>query len=135
MYCIKPFLYDIVNVSLRFSQYYFTNCIGAVMESNQMGTNTVRIVTNTLLKSIIDLIIKKIDNIVKKWSNVIGCDTVIKDFYSTYILLLHQEIKYKIPDASSVLNAHHSLDYYYLNYSLKLKSKRIKFSSTVQYTI
>ena len=37
------FLYDIVNVSLRFSQCYFTkwfgyntNCIGAVTYSNQM---------------------------------------------------------------------------------------------------
>ena len=53
MYYIRPFLY-IINVSLQFSQCheartkcigYNTNCIGAVMMSNQMGTNTVYIVT------------------------------------------------------------------------------------------
>ena len=47
MYYIRLFLYDIVNVSLRFSQCYFTkcigynvNCIGAIMKSNQIGNNT-----------------------------------------------------------------------------------------------
>ena len=49
--------YDIINVSLRFSQCnsyftkcigYNTNCINAVTKSNQMDTNTVCIVTNTL---------------------------------------------------------------------------------------
>ena len=46
MYYIKPFLYDIINVFVRFSKCYFTNCIGydtncigAVTKSNQMGTN------------------------------------------------------------------------------------------------
>ena len=53
----STFLYNLVNVFLQFSQCYFTkcigynsNCIGAVMKSNQMGTNTVCIVTNTLHK-------------------------------------------------------------------------------------
>ena len=50
MYYIRPFLYDIINVSLRFSHCYFTkctcynmNCIGAVTKSNQksQGTNKV----------------------------------------------------------------------------------------------
>ena len=70
---IKPFFYDIINISLRFSQCYFmncigynTNCIGAVTKSNKMETNTVRIVTNTLRK-----VTRNIDNIVKKWPNVI----------------------------------------------------------------
>ena len=56
-YYIRPFLYNIIKVSLRFSQRSFTkrigyntNCIGANTKSNQMGINTVRIVTNTLHK-------------------------------------------------------------------------------------
>ena len=57
MYYIRPFLYDIIKVSLRFSlcffmQYigYSTNCIGAVTKSNQIETNTGRAVANTLPK-------------------------------------------------------------------------------------
>ena len=57
MDCIRPFLYDIIKVSLRFGQChntqcigYSTKCIGAVAKSIQMGTITVRTVTNTLCK-------------------------------------------------------------------------------------
>ena len=49
MYCIRPFLYDIINVSLRFRQCYFmqcigyiANCIGAHLIWLRNGTNTVR---------------------------------------------------------------------------------------------
>ena len=59
VYYIKPFLYDII-VSLRLSHCYFTkcigynmNCIGAIMKSNQVGTITIRIATNTLCKVIL----------------------------------------------------------------------------------
>ena len=55
VYYIRLFLYDIIKVSLRFSQCYFTQCIGysmnciaAITKSIQMGTNTVCTVTNTL---------------------------------------------------------------------------------------
>ena len=51
-YYMRHFVGAIINISLRFSQCYFTkyvgyntNCIGAVTKSNQMGANTVRIVT------------------------------------------------------------------------------------------
>ena len=64
MYYIRPFLYDIINVSLRLSQCYFTksisynmNCIGAIMKSNQMGTNIVRIVTNTLNVTLLSVLV------------------------------------------------------------------------------
>ena len=57
MYYIRPFLYDINKVSLRFSLFFFTqcigystNCIGAVTNSIQMDTNTDRTVTKTLHK-------------------------------------------------------------------------------------
>ena len=57
MYCIRPFLYDIIQVSLRFSQFHFTQCIGyntnsigAVTKSVQMCTITARTVTNKLRK-------------------------------------------------------------------------------------
>ena len=78
MYYIRQFLNDIINISFRFSQLlyevywlqyklywcsmflfglvsyfmkcfgYNTNCIGAITKSNQMGTNTLSIVANTL---------------------------------------------------------------------------------------
>ena len=50
---LSMFLYDLVNTMLPYEVYwlqYNTNCIGAVMKSNQTGTNTVCIVTNTLSK-------------------------------------------------------------------------------------
>ena len=50
---LSMFLYDLVNTMLPHEVYwlqYNTNCIGAIMKSNQMGTNTVCIVTNTLSK-------------------------------------------------------------------------------------
>ena len=56
MYYIWPFLYDIINISLRFGQCYFTkyvsydNCIDAVRKSNQIGTNIADIMTSTLHK-------------------------------------------------------------------------------------
>ena len=61
MYCTKPFLYAIINVSrLLFSQCYFTKCIGyntvcvsAVRKSKQMGTNIVGIVINALRKEML----------------------------------------------------------------------------------
>ena len=50
---IIPLLYDIINVSLQFSQCFFTKCIG--YSANCIGAirsqiNTVRFVTNTLHK-------------------------------------------------------------------------------------
>ena len=57
MYYIRLLLYDSVIVTLQFSHGfsmkcigYYTNCIGAVMQSNLTGINTHRIVTNTLRK-------------------------------------------------------------------------------------
>ena len=56
MYYSRPFLYDIIKVSLRFSQCYFmqcigyrTNCIGAVTKSFKIKI-AVRTVTNTMRK-------------------------------------------------------------------------------------
>ena len=37
MYYIRPFLYDIINVSLRFRQCYFTKCIG--YNTNSIGAH------------------------------------------------------------------------------------------------
>ena len=54
MYYIRPFLYDIIMVSLLFSQCYFTQCIG-------YSTNCIGAVTKS-----------NRDNIVKKRSNVIN---------------------------------------------------------------
>ena len=78
MYYIRPFLYDIIKVSLRFSQCYFTqcigystNCIGGVTNSIQMDTITVPTVINTLHKVTLTKSEKNLDNIVKKWPNVI----------------------------------------------------------------
>ena len=56
MYNIRPFLYDIINVSLWLSQWYITQCIGyntngigAIAKSDQMRTNTLCEVTLTKL--------------------------------------------------------------------------------------
>ena len=49
-YYIRPFLYDIVSVSLLYNLRfigYSKNCIGAIMQSDQVGTNTLRIATIT----------------------------------------------------------------------------------------
>ena len=78
MYFIRPFLYSIVNVFLRFNQCYSTkcigyntNCVGVAMKPYQMCTNTVCIVTNALRKVTLTKSQRNVDNISKKQSNSI----------------------------------------------------------------
>ena len=70
MYDIRPFLYDIITVTVRFNPGfstkcigYNTNCIGAVMQSNLMGTNTHHI--STLRR---DPVTKCVMNVNLNWS-------------------------------------------------------------------
>ena len=78
MYYIKPLLYDIIDVTLRFSQCYSTkcisynmNCMGAVTQSNQMGTNKHHFVTKTLLRETVTKSQSNINNIVTAECNTV----------------------------------------------------------------
>ena len=72
MYYIRPLLYNIINVTLPFNHGfsekcigYNTNCLGAVMQSNLIGTNTHYIVTNTLRRETVTKSYINIDTIVE----------------------------------------------------------------------
>ena len=90
------YISQLINVSLRVDSYFTkcignnTNCIGVVTKPNQMGTNTVLSVTNTLRK----VTLTQVDHIVNKRPNIIHSQSDIgvwfgNQVYTRFIKHMH----------------------------------------------
>ena len=89
MYCMY-YISQVIKVSLRISYFktcigYNTYCIGVVTKSNQMGTNTVLNVTNTLCKVALTKSQRKVDHIVKKRLNVIHSQSGVVEWFGNQV--------------------------------------------------